>query len=196
MLIRPSERGFSLIELMVAVAIMVLLALLAAPSMRLYIENSKILGATELLYASAQQARTEAIRRNLPVELIFTDAAPTSASVDTTDTNTSGPNWLVRQTPLPGTDDHIFIEARAGAEGGGRAGGSTSTVIAASMDSIRFNAAGALAGGGTATVDLSSTVGSCAPGGETRCLRVVVSSGGQVRLCDPAVSAANDTRRC
>lgn len=192
-----SERGFSLIELLVTVSIMVILSLLAVPSMREYVENSKILGTAETFYAGAQTARTEAIRRNMPVELILTSAAPVVGSADTTGVTNSGPNWMVRQMPPTTDDEYVFIEGKAGGEGGGRVGGSTSVVIGASNSgAIQFNALGSLAGTAAVTVDFSSSLGTCAPAGAVRCLRVVVSPGGQARLCDPAVTTASDTRRC
>ncbi|MCC6472780.1 MAG: hypothetical protein IT514_03450, partial [Burkholderiales bacterium] len=39
--------------------------------------------------------------------------------------------------------------------------------------------------------------GACAAdGGPMRCLNVLVSPGGQIKMCDPAVAATGDTRRC
>lgn len=190
------QRGFSLIELMVTIAVMVLLALLAVPSLSQYVENTKIHSTAELLYASVQQARTEAIRRNANVELVFTDQPPTAASVETTGLTTNGPNWLIRAVPPVPSGTHTFIEGKSGAEGGGRAGGGTSTVMAASASAVSFNPFGALATAGDLTVNLSNQGGTCAPAGATRCLRVVVSTGGQARLCDPAVTDASDTRKC
>jgi type IV fimbrial biogenesis protein FimT len=192
-----SERGFSLIELMVTVVIMVILSLLAVPSMREYAENSKILGTAEAFYASAQTTRTEAIRRNGPVELILTNQAPVAGSADTTGITSSGPNWMIRQVPPTTDDEYVFIEGKAGGEGGGRTGGTTSVVIGASnAGAIQFSALGALAGTTAVTVDFSSSLGTCAPSGAVRCLRVVIAPGGQARLCDPAVTTASDTRRC
>jgi type IV fimbrial biogenesis protein FimT len=191
-----AARGFSLIELMVTLAVMAILALLVSPSMARYTENAKVHATAELFYASVQQARTEAIRRNASVELVLTSQAPTAANVETTGLAAGGPNWMVRQAPATSSGTHVFIEGKAGAEGGGRAGGGTSVVIAASTSSLEFTTLGALDATAAATVNFSSQGGTCAPAGETRCLRVVVSTGGQARLCDPAVTAANDTRKC
>ncbi len=195
-MLKPSlARGFSLIELMVTLAVMGILALLAAPAMSRYTENAKVHATAEMFYASVQQARTEAIRRNAPVELVLTTQSPTAANVETTGLDVAGPNWMIRQAPASSSGSHLFIEGKAGAEGGGRSGG-TSVVIAASASSLAFNTLGALDAAAAVAVNFSSQGGTCAPSGDTRCLRVVVSTGGQARLCDPAVSAAADTRKC
>lgn len=195
MLTSARQYGFSLIELMVTMTIFAVLAAMAAPSLSQYTENMKTLAAAESLYASLQQTRTEAIRRNVPVELIFTDQPPVASSVETNSLTTNGPNWLVRQTPVALTDPHVFIEGKSGGEGGGRGAQGSSIVIVAGSSSIRFDATGALVGS-MVTVNLTQQNGTCAPGGEARCMRVEISVGGQVRLCDPAATTLGDTRKC
>ena len=169
------------------------LAALALPSMNQYIANNKVAAVAELFYASAQMTRTEAIRRNSPVEIVFTDQAPSAASVETSSLTLSGPSWIIRTVPTPpATTPHGFIEAKAGADGGG----GVPAVIASNATSLQFGANGALVGSAAVTVDFSHPSSACAPTGNIRCQRVIISSGGQARMCDPAVTAANDTRKC
>lgn len=56
---------------------------------------------------------------------------------------------------------------------------------------VSFNSLGRA----TAAVDFDFS-GPSGCGGEIRCLRVRVSAGGQVRVCDPAVTNTADTRSC
>jgi type IV fimbrial biogenesis protein FimT len=55
-----------------------------------------------------------------------------------------------------------------------------------------------LPAGNVAVFDVSSASGTCAAaGGDMRCLRVVVTAAGQIRMCDPAVPATStDPRKC
>jgi type IV fimbrial biogenesis protein FimT len=57
---------------------------------------------------------------------------------------------------------------------------------------------GTLPAGNVAVFDITNPIGGAcaAAGGEMRCLRVVVTGSGQVRMCDPAVTVATDPRRC
>ena len=65
----PPQRGFTLIELMVAVAILAILAVLAAPSFNDAILSNKLSSYANNFIASATLARGEAVKRNLPVKL-------------------------------------------------------------------------------------------------------------------------------
>lgn len=195
-MLRPARKsGFSLIELMVTLVIFAVMAAMAAPSMRQYAENMKTLAAAEAFSASLQQARAEALRRNIPVELILTTASPVASNVETAALVAAGPNWMVRQTPETTDDPHVFIDGKVGAEGGGLADQKTSVTISTASPSIRFNAAGAFTGA-SASVTFGQQGATCAPLGPARCLQVLVSGGGQVRLCDPAASGSGDTRKC
>ena len=65
------DRGFSLIELLITVAVMVILMLAAAPSMGNLNEKAKVQRLAEELSGFLIQARSEAVMLNKPLYLIF-----------------------------------------------------------------------------------------------------------------------------
>ena len=72
---RGAERGFSLLEVMVVVAILAILAALAGPSFTPMIERWRVRSATEDLQSSLYFARSEAIKRGDNVVIKTTDGA-------------------------------------------------------------------------------------------------------------------------
>lgn len=58
-------RGFSLVEMMVTIAVIGVLAAIAFPSFTAIVNNGRLSGMTNELVASIQVARSEAIRRNV-----------------------------------------------------------------------------------------------------------------------------------
>lgn len=65
------ERGFTLIELMVVVALLVILAALAAPSFRSMIEMQRLRGVNAQIVTDLQYVRSEAVRRGVYGRVVF-----------------------------------------------------------------------------------------------------------------------------
>ena len=63
-------RGFTLIELMMTIALFAFLAMLAIPMGRTFMANTQVRTATEALLNGMQHARAEAVRRNAQVQLV------------------------------------------------------------------------------------------------------------------------------
>lgn len=105
----PRMRGFTLIELMVAVAVLAVLLGIAVPSFNDAALGSKLGSHANSLVASATLARSEAIKRNVSVTLCASadgaDCATTGGweqgwvvrcrTTDNITCNADGANWLV-----------------------------------------------------------------------------------------------------
>lgn len=89
--------GFTLIELMIALAIMALLIALGVPSFVDWIRNIKIRSTAEAFTASLQTARTEAIKGNTTVFYQLTDTLTDACGVSST-----GKNWVISLCPTAG----------------------------------------------------------------------------------------------
>ncbi|WP_433851149.1 GspH/FimT family pseudopilin [Stenotrophomonas nitritireducens] len=71
---RPSKgAGFTLIELMVTVAVLAIIATIAVPAMQGLIAANRLSAASTELVTALQLARSEAIRRNAPVTVCASD---------------------------------------------------------------------------------------------------------------------------
>jgi type IV fimbrial biogenesis protein FimT len=66
-----SRRGFTLIELMIVIAVVAVLVTLAAPSFYDFIAVQRLKGITSQVMTDLQFARTEAAARSVPVQLRF-----------------------------------------------------------------------------------------------------------------------------
>jgi type IV fimbrial biogenesis protein FimT len=104
--LKKVTHGFTLIELMVAISIIAILAAVAVPSFNDVILGSRLTGVANSFVASAQLARSEAIKRNATVALCM---AATASSTSCTTTGNWEQGWIVlsgttvlhRQQALP-----------------------------------------------------------------------------------------------
>ncbi len=118
--------GFTLVELMVTIAVIAIIAAVAVPAMQSLINSNRLSGMAEEVTTSLQLARSEAVRRNARVTVC--------ASADgTTCTNTtSWSRWIVTgRDNTTGETDVIRDQAVAG-----------TLQLSGPADGIRFNPSG------------------------------------------------------
>ena len=200
-LTKPAHRqqGMTLVEIAIGLVIVGLLLMLGLPSFGQWLQNSQIRTAAESIQNGLQFAKAEAVRRNATVRFQLADTATAACNLSTT-----GTNWVVSQDDPTGAcnaaaSDTVaprIVQMRPAAEG------TANAAIAAGQSTIVFNGMGRVTPVPAATVTIgisNPTGGACAAlgggGGPMRCLNVTVSTGGQVRMCDPAL-ASTDPRGC
>jgi prepilin-type N-terminal cleavage/methylation domain-containing protein len=93
--------GFSLMELMVVIAVIGILAAIFIPNGLAWRRNAQFNSGVRLVKASMEQARMFAIRSNLQADVVFVDGANTFTTVTRTRNNLGvlTPNNQVRQLP-------------------------------------------------------------------------------------------------
>lgn len=187
--------GFTLVELMITVAILAILVVTGIPSFREWLRNTHIRTAAESIQNGLRYARGEASSRGLNVRFEFTS---------------SGAGWTV--CALAGTTSCIAAAAASAdntLQNFVAAGGSAdiapmvSTTIgtpasplaspAEAGNGITFNALGRPVGYGTlalSRIDLNTA------GKDGRRLVIMVSPGGMPRMCDPSLPLATSPQGC
>ena len=198
------HRGFTILELMIGVALLGLLMMLAFPTFTTMMNNARLRAVTESILGGLQGARAEALKRNQTAEFLLMAEEPDAALFASFGANTTGPSWAVRILDAANLPID-FLEGKSGLEGSGKSDTADlfARVTAANLPAggtIRFDSLGRTnVGTVNATFDVQPSDPSLcrANGGDMRCLRVVVTPGGRVRMCDPSVpAAANETRSC
>jgi type IV fimbrial biogenesis protein FimT len=194
------ERGFNLIEILVTLTVLGVLIALGAPSLAEFLQNQQIRAGAEAIVNGLQVARGEAIRRNLAVQAVL---EPGSAGWTTGWTVCEATVEPCDSTTLT-TDATKVIQHRSAEEGTSIATVTGVDAAGAAAVAVTFSPLGSVVpntnGSPTlARADVTKNVpNSCiADGGSMRCLRVVVSGGGSIRMCDPTPGIASpDPRAC
>jgi type IV fimbrial biogenesis protein FimT len=211
--------GFSIIELMVGLVMIAFLLSVGVPAFSHWVQNSQIRTSAQSIQNGLQLARAEAVRRNIPIRFQLVSTVENGCALSLT-----GINWVVSVDEVSGScgaallNDGFsisdttnnpsprIIQKYSGTEA------TPNTQLSADQATVAFNGLGRQVSvtmtGGTSTpsppqqitMNVSSTTGGqCAADSgdknDMRCLRIVVSPGGNIRMCDPAL-AAGDTQAC
>jgi type IV fimbrial biogenesis protein FimT len=86
----PRNRGFTLVEMMITIAVMALVLSLAVPSFTNMIRNNRLASGSNELISALTYARSEAVKRRLNVSVCVRDGEACS-----TDVNNWGQGWLI-----------------------------------------------------------------------------------------------------
>lgn len=196
-------RGFSLVELMVVIAIMAVLLGLVSPSLMDWMVNLRIRNATDALLNGLQQARQEAVRRNQNVSFwLVTSASGDSSSLDNgCALSASSGSWVVSvrspagscgASPSPTAAPMIVSTHPVGDGVRGVSVAAVQSDGSTGATQVEFNGIGRVVNAAPiARIDVESSANSS----RYRSLRVEITGIGAFRMCDPAV-ASTDARAC
>jgi type IV fimbrial biogenesis protein FimT len=152
----PGQRGLTLVELMVGLAIAAILMMAAAPSFQDYLANSRLRENGNALYLQTLLAQSEAIKRNTMVRLVVEDG-----EIEVSDqSDPANPVVLKTAQFTYGITAEDTVEDEA---------------------VIDFSGEGRPVDFATASFNLSTPGHSCST--EIRCPGLRVDGGGAIRLC-------------
>ncbi|MDO8464628.1 MAG: GspH/FimT family pseudopilin [Gallionella sp.] len=194
---RHSQRGVSMIELLIGLVIIGILAAIGVPALGSWIQNGQIRVTAEAIQNGLQLARAEAVHRNTSVRFQLTTTTDNACALSTTNSNwvisLDDPTGACASTPSDTVAPRI-IQIRPSSEG------SRNAVVGTTVQStFIFNGLGRLTTAADTIAVSNPTGGACAtiaaPNGPMRCLNVAVTTGGQIRMCNPA-KASTDPQGC
>ena len=211
-----SQRGFTIIEVLITLAVLGVLLALGVPGFIEWLQNQQIRAAAEATLNGLQVARGEAVRRNTPVRFqLVSDLTSTCVLSSDSPTTPVSVSWLVSLADPTGACDAVtdsgqtpspagrILQKRTSAEGSPNARATSvfvpsppaaptpqaaSTVTFAALGNVVANADGTPS---INKIDLTNVNVTSA----MRPLRLIISSGGNVRMCDPAL-APPEPRGC
>lgn len=174
-MLKHGTSGFTLIELMIGIAILAVLISVALPEFSTWIQNTKIRTAAESVQTGLQLARAEAVRRNTNVQFAFTTGSGWSISVASTGE---------------------VVQSRAEEEG--NTAGITVTRSPGTATRVTFNSLGRVTTNADASAALTQVVidTPSLAAAKSRELRLNITTGGSIRMCDPNVTDSGDPRKC
>ncbi len=171
--------GVSLVEMMIGIVILAIALALALPSYNQWIQNTQIRNAAESILRGLQLARSEAISRNVPVQLTL--GAGSSWTVGCVTATAICPATIQTRATGEGSSATITITTE---------GGATQYVFS---DLGLMTAPVPGAGSSFTDINVDSTALAAA---DSRDLRIRITTGGMIRMCDPNVTSTTDTRKC
>ncbi len=184
---RRASTGFSLVELMVTIAIIGIAMVIAIPSFGKWTADASVRAVAESLTNAIRQTQSTAIAQGrVGMFALTTDTPPVASSTP----NAAGPNWFAALNPLAGSDDTATTLGMIlkSTEGTQRAVQVTGPAL------ICFSSVGRQTNVTTQSLGTCVVQSDGSPNtytvsratGATRYFKVLVYPGGQVRMCDAA----------
>lgn len=201
---RRLARGFTLVEIMVAIAILAILLAVGVPNMRSWLTSSSALAAAEFYAEGLKLARAEAVKRNAATRLTLVEGAtdaqmgwtvdlcvPTPAAPCTDETG----SWSTTATVAAGTNAKDFFSVSRPAVNLPATSLMTVTRFPAGAVAVYFTPMGWVDGNITPSLNKLELAPSTSQAGAFPTSAVTLTLAGVVTKCNPA-AAAYDSRGC
>ena len=195
-------RGFTLIELAVTFMVLGLLIVAAGPSIGTWIGNTQVRGTATSIQNGLNRARAEAVRLNRPVRFSLVALADSAVLDNSCALSAVGTSWVVSvndptslcAAAVSDTVAPLIVDKAAGGVGGKNVVVSALQADGATAaNTVTFNPFGRVIDAAPIErIDVDNQIS----GGDYRALRIVIGSGGTVRMCDVKVVSATDPRKC
>lgn len=197
------QRGFTLVELIVSIAVLGFLLMAALPSIGTWLDNTRIRNTAEALQQGLQTARNEAIKGNREVSFFLVSLTSPHTMDDSCALSSASGSWVV-STSSPASEcggneqsSPPILASRTAGDAGGRVNVTAVSGDDSAATTVTFNGFGRAidvgSGSGIARIDVTG------PNDDTtyRPLRLLVTPAGSVRMCDPSESITDgDPRKC
>ncbi len=176
--------GFTLVELMVTVVLLSLLLGLAAPNFRVWVRNAQVRTVSDALQNGMRLAQSAALQRSRQVVFLLTDD---DACTNTITAAANGVNWSIRTVPLTAGEASVVVQCGVLSDvASGVAVNGPAAVCFNSMGRQTENTNTGVTGGNCSLAVSGVSTYNITANGAERPLRVLLTLGGQARLCDPA----------
>ena len=182
------DHGFTLVEMMVVIAVLAILIRVAMPSFTQMLRNYQIRNAAGAILNGVQRARAEAIARNASVRFCMGDVTKSTWDVDL---QTVACSTTISATAL---DSRVYTDGSKDVTMVVKSG---TTTVSSGAVGITYNNLGQMItnSGGLGTFDYIE-FDAPALSGSSQKRRVLVGVGGNVRSCDPAIAYSVNARGC
>lgn len=177
------QRGMTLVELLVTIAIVAILASLAAPSFVQMVANNAIAGQLNSFYVDARFARSEAVKRGADVGMCPSDNPLDAEPVCKTSDSDWKSGWIVFvDSNSNGSRSNVAANGEIILRRQEAYTNSQSIVGTSAVSSIRYNGDGRVAGGAANLV--FSAIGDVV---DSR--KICISMTGKVRILDKGLTS-------
>jgi type IV fimbrial biogenesis protein FimT len=213
---RLSLRGFTIVELVVVMAVFALLVVMVAPNLAIWTQNSRVRTSADYRQDGLRQAQAEAVKQNRVVEFVLTATAPSAGVFPAAAAANAAVNyWYAATVPwtsaaLTTTTNGVTVVTNSNVPGMVASGilstDAAQVSITGTEPTVCFSPYGRLTATSNDTSAAPVVCGASAnityrivptqASANSHPLNVTLSAGGQIRLCDPAKAIATYPDGC